>query len=242
MPIQNSQFKIHNSKLIMPPPLDAIIAALEAHETFLIAAHVGPDGDAIGSGLALKLALEARGKKAEVVSCDGVPLCCRYLPGWQEVKTAPSRHAQCAVIIDCNGEANRVAAPIDAVRKAKMRVLIDHHRTTAPIFEVNWLDPDQPATALMIFDLLRHWGTEITPDIAQNLLCGLSTDTGHFRFPSTTPTTLHAAAQLVDLGADPAQTAFKLFEERSPGATKLLGFALTKMQTDCAGARSSLAR
>lgn len=220
----------------MMPPFAAIADAVSQHESFLIAAHVGPDGDAIGSGLALKMALESLGKKAEFVSTDGVPFGCRFVSGWEAVKTQPSRIAECVFIVDCSGEANRVAAPFEFIEKAGFKVLIDHHRTSQPIFNVNWIDPDQPATALMIFDLLKHLQIEITPEIAANLLCGLSTDTGHFRFPNTTPQTLQAASELVHLGANVAETAFRLFEERTLEATKLLGYSLTKMQIELGGA------
>lgn len=224
----------------MTPPFESIAAAIAAHSSFLLVAHVGPDGDAIGSGLALKMALEALGKKAEFVSSDGVPLCCRYTPGWETVRNAPSRAAECVFILDCSGEANRVAMPFEFIEKAKFKVMIDHHRTSQPIFDVNWIDPEQPATAMMIFELLnalpQHGlSVEITPDIAENLLCGLSTDTGHFRFPNTTPAALHAAGELVKLGANLAETAFHLFDERTLGATKLLGLALQKMHSECEG-------
>jgi phosphoesterase RecJ-like protein len=219
----------------MMPPFAAIAEAISQHGSFLIAAHVGPDGDAIGSGLALKMALESLGKKAEFVSTDGVPFGCRFVPEWESVQTQPSRLAECVFIVDCSGEANRVAAPFEFVEKAGFKVLIDHHRTSQPIFNVNWIDPDQPATALMIFDLLKYLQIEITPAIAANLLCGLSTDTGHFRFPNTTPQTLQAAAELVQLGADVAQTAFRLFEERTLEATKLLGYSLSKMRIELNG-------
>ena len=221
----------------MTPPFEAIAAAIAAHSTFLIAAHVGPDGDAIGSGLGLRLALEALGKQVEFVSTDGVPLGCQFTPAWETVKGMPTRIAECVFILDCSGEPNRVAAPFEFIEKSKFRVLIDHHRTSTPIFDVNWIDPEQAATALMIFDLLRalpQYGlsVEITPAIAENLLCGLSTDTGHFRFTNTSPATLRAAADLVEMGADPAETAFRLFEERTLGATRLLGHALVKMHSE----------
>ena len=220
----------------MPPPFEKIADAIARHESFLIAAHVGPDGDAIGSGLALKMALESLGKRAEVVSTDGVPQGCRFVPGWETVKTQPTRSAECFFILDCSGEANRLAAPYEFLEKAKFKVMIDHHRTSQPLFDVNWIDADQPATALMIFNLLKHLQIEITPAIAANLMCGLSTDTGHFRFPNTTPETMHVAAELVQRGADVAETAFHLFDERTLGATKLLGYSLTKMHAEMGGA------
>ena len=104
----------------MMPPFAAIADAVSQHESFLIAAHVGPDGDAIGSGLALKMALESLGKKAEFVSTDGVPFGCRFVSGWEAVKTQPSRIAECVFIVDCSGEANRVAAPFEFIEKARI--------------------------------------------------------------------------------------------------------------------------
>ena len=226
----------HSAFRIMMPPFEKIADAIAQHQSFLIAAHVGPDGDAIGSGLALKMALESLDKKVECISTDGVPFGCRFVPGWETVKTQPTRVAECVFILDCSGEPNRVAAPFEFIEKAKFRVMIDHHRTSQPIFDVNWIDADQPATAMMIFNLLKYLQIEITPAIAANLLCGLSTDTGHFRFPSTTPETMHVAAELVQCGADMAETAFHLFDERTIGATKLLGYGLTRMHSDLGGA------
>ena len=217
------------------PPFEEIRAAIDAHETFLIVAHVGPDGDAIGSALALKFALEAMGKEAWVVSSDGVPPSCRYLPGWKTVAATSPAQPQCVFILDCDGTSARVAAPSHLVERTRFKVLIDHHRTSLPNFDVNWIDPDQPATALMIWSLLNYLRAPISADIAQCLLCGLSTDTGNFRFPSTTPETLRAAGELVEAGADIALTAFKLFDERSFGSTKLTGIALDKMVSECDG-------
>lgn len=219
----------------MIAPLDEIAHAIDAHDSFLIAAHVGPDGDAIGSSLALQAAIQARGKEAWAISTDGVPVSCRFLTGWQTVVAAPPRQPQCAIIIDCDGTRDRVAAPYHFIQNAKFRVLIDHHRTSRPVFDINWLDITMPATAQMIYTLLKHLQTPFTPEIAQCLLCGLSTDTGNFRFSNTTPACLRAAADLVERGADPAQIALKLFDERSLEATKLLAIALQKMQVDCDG-------
>jgi phosphoesterase RecJ-like protein len=223
------------------PPFADIARAIHDHENFMIAAHVGPDGDAIGSGLALKFALESLGKHAVVISHDGVPQSCRFLPRHDEVlRSVPGDFArefklQCAFILDCDGTPDRVAAPYRLIETAPCRVLIDHHRSSRPIFETNWIDVSQPATALMIFDLIEHLKIPITPDIAQCLLCGLSTDTGHFHFSNTTPHALRAAARLVECGADSDLIAFKLFDERSRESTHLLGLALSKMQSACDG-------
>ncbi len=214
------------------PPFSAILDAVKRFQTFLIVAHVGPDGDAIGSGLALKMALQAQGKDAWVVSTDAVPPSCRFLPDWESVVANPPTQPQCVFILDCDGTANRVAAPFHLIQDARFRILIDHHRTSQPNAQINWIDADQPATALMIFRLIEQMQVAVSPDIAQCLLCGMSTDTGNFRFPNTTPDTLRAAGDLVELGAEPAEIAFKLFDEKSFGATKLLGIALQKMEAE----------
>ncbi|HVF11444.1 MAG TPA: DHH family phosphoesterase [Abditibacteriaceae bacterium] len=218
-------------------PIDDILAAINQHQTFLIAGHVGPDGDAIGSGLALRLALSALKKEAWMVSTDGVPVSCQFLPCWQSVMSAPPAHLdkatlQCAIIIDCDGTPNRVAAPHRLIEKASHTVLIDHHQTSQPRFDVNWIDASQSATAMMVYQVLQRLPIAITADIAQCLLCGISTDTGNFRFANTTPACLRAAGELVELGADPAEVAFKLFDERSFAATRLLGMALQKMTAE----------
>lgn len=219
-------------------PLAEIAAAIRRCESFVIVSHVGPDGDAIGSGLALRQTLEGLGKSVWMISHDEVPVSSRYLSCWTKVlNKAPARaaKAQCTFIVDCDGKPNRVAAPHDLIEKSPFRILIDHHRTSEPIFDINWIDSSQPATALMMFELLRYLETPMTPEIAECLLCGLSTDTGHYRFANTTPATLRAAAALMELGADNAQAAFKLFEERGFASTKLLGTALQKMQPACEG-------
>lgn len=222
-------------------PFDEIIRAINAHENFLIVSHVGPDGDAIGSALALKFALESLGKRAAFISHDGVPQSCQFLPRQDEVLRSVSKdfaresRLQCVFVLDCDGTPERVAAPHALIEFAPHRILIDHHRSSRPIFETNWIDVGQPATALMIAHLLDKLQVKITPDIAQCLMCGLSTDTGHFRFSNTTPESLRTAATLVESGADPDVVAFKLFDERSMESTRLLGIALTKMEQACEG-------
>lgn len=219
------------------PPFNELIAAIHAHERFVITAHVGPDGDAIGSGLALRMALEQMGKKAVVISTDGVPPSCRFLSQQETVlrELPQGFKPQCVFVLDCDGTPERVAAPQGVVETAPFRILIDHHRSSRPIFEVNWIDITQPATALMVYELITKMPVQFSPEMAESLLCGLSTDTGHFRFTNTTPESLRAAAHLVEEGADPALVAFKLFDERSFESTRLLGVALSKMESTCEG-------
>ena len=222
---------------MITPPFAAIADAIARFQKFYIATHVGPDGDAVGPALALKWALEAQGKTAVYVSRDGVPPSSRYLPGYEEVLGAPPENfrAECAFVLDCDGTPERVSSSYEPILAAPFKILIDHHRTSKPIFDVNWLDPDQPATAMMIYELLIALKLPITAKMAASILGGLSCDTGHFRFSNTSGAVLSAAGHLVELGADPALTAFKLFDERSFASTQLLGIALTNMSSASAG-------
>ena len=219
------------------PPFEAIRAAIERNQTFYITTHVGPDGDAVGPALALKTALENLGKTATYVSRDGVPQSSQFLACADQVMLAPPAGVRydCAFILDCDGTSLRVASPYEPIESAKERVIIDHHRTSKPIFETNWIDPSQAATAMMIYALLRELNLPIDAGMAQGLLTGISCDTGHFRFDNTSPAVLEAASYLVERGADASQIAFRLFDERSFVSTQLLGIALSKMQSASAG-------
>jgi len=216
------------------PPFELIREAIARHKSFYITTHVGPDGDAIGPALALKIALEAAGKSAVYVSRDGVPTSSRFLPRSDEVEldVAIGERFDCAFVLDCDGTAGRVASRYDPIETATQRILIDHHRTSLPLFEVNWIDPQMPATAQMIYELFVALDIPINSDMAMGLLTGLSCDTGHFRFPNTSPACLRAAAHLVELGADLSIVAFKQFDERSFGSNKLLGVAMQKSQSE----------
>ncbi len=219
------------------PPFEAIRAVIERNQTFYITTHVGPDGDAIGPALALKTALEHLGKTAVYVSRDGVPQSSQFLARTDEVLlVAPEgTRYDCAFVLDCDGTPLRVASGYEPIESARERVIIDHHRTSKPIFETNWIDPSQAATAMMIYALLRELDLPIDAGMAQGLLAGLSCDTGHFRFDNTSPAVLAAASELVKCGADASQVAFRLFDERSFVSTQLLGIALSKMQSASAG-------
>jgi phosphoesterase RecJ-like protein len=216
---------------MISPPFEAIAAAITRFQKFYITTHVGPDGDAVGPALALKWALESLGKDVIYVSRDGVPPSSRFLPRLDEVMGGPppDYRADCAFVLDCDGTPERVSSVYEPINSASFKILIDHHRTSKPIFDINWLDADQPATAMMVYELLIALKFEINADMAEGLLCGLSCDTGHFRFANTTPATLRAAGHLVEQGADPSKTAFKLFDERSFASTQLLGLALNHM-------------
>lgn len=220
----------------MIPPFDAIAQIIAQFQQFLIVSHVSPDGDALGSALGLSQALHKQGKEAIVVSREAMPLPCRFLKNWQDThETPPHWDNYVLFVLDCDGSPKRISAPYSVVENASKIILIDHHRTSEPAFDVNWIDSTKPATAQMVFELLEYLKTPLDKDICECLGCGLSTDTGHFRYPNVTPATLRAMATMIEHGADNARIAFKLFEERSLDATRLAGLALSKMHSENGG-------
>lgn len=221
----------------MIPPFEAITHIIAQFQQFLIVSHVSPDGDALGSALGLAQALNKLGKEAIVVSREPMPLPCRFLRHWQETHEMPPNWDQYVLfVLDCDGTPKRISAPYSVVENASKIVLIDHHRTSEPVFDINWIDSTKPATAQMIFELLDHLKVPLDKDICECLGCGLSTDTGHFRYPNVTPACLRAMATIIEHGADNARIAFKLFEERSLDATRMAGLALSKMRSENGGA------
>lgn len=220
----------------MIPPFDVIARTIEQYQQFLMVSHVSPDGDALGSALGLARALQKLGKEAIVVSREAMPLPCRFLRNWQDTQENPPPWEHYALfILDCDGTAKRISASYSIVENASRILLIDHHRTAQPSFDVNWIDSTKPATALMVFELLQHLQVPLDKDICECLGCGLSTDTGHFRYSNVTPDSLRAMATLIENGADNARIAFKLFEERSLDATRLAGLALSRMHSENGG-------
>jgi phosphoesterase RecJ-like protein len=203
-------------------PKEQAASFMKNHEAFVLACHVHPDGDALGSAIALSLALEKIGKENIVYSRDGVPETYAFLPGSERVKTRIEQDLAgraALVLIDCNSPERA------GVEKAGLQgtLVIDHHETEKDFGDVRWVEPGEPATGLMISNLLRDLGIPLSRHMAVNLYTAIAVDTGTFRFPNTTPETLRAAAELVAAGAEPGWVAEKLYQTWSRGRLRRLG-------------------
>jgi phosphoesterase RecJ-like protein len=172
---------------------------LQAASRVLITSHLRPDGDAVGSSLALALAMLDLGKGVQVVLSDGLPPAFSHLPGADLVRAVADGDFDLVVCLDCS-DRKRIAP--DLVDRHPTDILIDHHLTADPFGELNLLEPQAAATASILTRCMPAWGLKITPPVAANLLTGLITDTLGFRTSSTTPETLRQAADLLELGVD----------------------------------------
>jgi bifunctional oligoribonuclease and PAP phosphatase NrnA len=218
--------------------LIAAQSAFEKARSIVLACHVNPDGDALGSMLALLLGLTKRypDKYIEAVSHDGVPDIYEFLPAAGQIKSRASAETfDLAIALD-SGDVKRTGDQVFPVfAKSLSRMDIDHHVGDGAFGDVRLLDSKAAATAEIVFDLLGHLGINIDTDIATCLLTGVITDTGSFRFMNVTPRTLRTAATLIEAGATPSLIAERVFDNRTFPGTKLLGLCLSTLQICSSG-------
>jgi phosphoesterase RecJ-like protein len=203
----------------------------------LLVCHEGPDGDCLGSALALARALAALHREALVACPDAVPAGLTFLPGARQVVTAvpDAWQADVAVTLEC-GTLERAGPLAAAVTRARTVVAIDHHAEHDGYAHLLDWDPTAAAVGEQVADLIAHLG--VTPDapMAQALLTAVATDTGVFRYANTTPRVLRLAADLMERGADLGEIVRRVYEEQPPGAVRLLGAALAGCELHFGGA------
>ncbi len=217
-------------------PLQDAAAAIHASQTIVLACHVNPDGDALGSMLGLALALLPLGKTVTCLSEDGVPDLLKFLPSAGLVQQTTDEAAfDLALVVD-SGDLPRVGKTIQPVIGRARRVVdIDHHVTSGAFGDIRVLDARAASTAEIVYALLLALQAPITPEIATCLFTGIITDTGSFRFQNVTPNTLQVAAALLEAGAPPAFISEHVFENRTFAATQLLGHALSSLKQTADG-------
>ena len=195
----------------------------EEKGSILIASHESPDADSLGSALALYLFLKKKGKRVSVGCKDKVPHFIDFLPHVEEVIKLPTQEVyDLAIVVDSSGF-YRIGVEVKAVKRAR----IDHHIGGEFYGEWDYIDYSEPATASIIYKLLKTWDKDcIDQEIAQCLYSGLATDTGFFRYSSTTAEVFEMAKELVHLGADPHKTYVMFSERESLNKMKLISKVL----------------
>lgn len=207
---------------------DAVRFLLE-QDDFTIIAHVSPDGDTLGSCLALYLALTRAGKQARLVCEDPVPQIYRFLPSAGDFLPAGSAPAaKTAVAVDC-ADLARTGAAERLFRQARHTLNIDHHSTNGSYGEVNYVEPVAAAGEL-VYRVLREAGLPVTAEIAACLFVALSTDTGNFSYSNTTPDTFRISADLLDAGIDLPYLNRMVFRTVPLHKTRLLALAVMKTE------------
>lgn len=214
----------------MIPDLEAAIAAIKSADKIVMACHIGPDGDALGSMLGFAAGAVENGK--EVVASFGEPFTIgdtfEFLDTDLLVPPAQLPEDPGLMITFDAGSIDRLGELRGRAERAKTLIVIDHHVTNGGFGHHNLIVPTAAATAEIVVDLMDELGWEITAAAATPLHVGLVTDTGRFQYSNTTPKTLRAAARLVEAGARPEQIGQHVYEETPFGYLHASGSVLSR--------------
>jgi bifunctional oligoribonuclease and PAP phosphatase NrnA len=214
---------------------------LREHQRFAVMSHVRPDGDALGSQLALALSLQQLGKEVRVWNEEGMLEKYSFLPRAELVTKPPSipEDFDCAIALDTAIQ-SRLGTALAAVRSAKIWINIDHHLSNPGYGDVVDVDPDAPATAEIIFRLIKSQNLPFNRDIAENLYAAISTDTGSFQYPKTSARTFEIAAELIRAGLDVGRLNQQLYENYPRRRLELLRELLRTMRFEHRGRVASV--
>lgn len=221
---------------------EEIARALEPAKTVLVASHLRPDGDALGSTIAFALWLKSLGKEVTAWNEDGMLEKFRYLPE-ADIVTQPSgsgRKFDAFVALDTSVK-NRLGTVLAAIGEPAVFVNMDHHVSNGRFGALNYIDATSPATGEIVFEFLKARGAKITPEIAANLYVAISTDTGSFQYPNTTARTFRAAAELIEAGVNVGALSQAMYDSQPRRRLELLRHALNEVRFCCDGKVASFA-
>ncbi len=204
----------------MGSDLSRIVEFVNGHESFAVLSHQSPDGDSIGSSLALGRALRQIGKRVSVSQADPVPTAYVNLPDVDllQISRRLKGEYDSLIVLECNSLLRTGLENLEG----RHVINIDHHPNTQMFGDLNWVDDSAAAVAELIYELVLALGADITPSIASNLYAAIMTDTGSFQFSNTTPRTFSVTAELVSRGAQPAEIARAVYMNQPHSRLKLL--------------------
>ena len=215
-----------NSRIDSPA---ALAEWIRKHDDMGVVCHVSPDGDTLGSALALAEGLRAMGKNACTLCQDEIPRMYHFMNGAMDICTPESAPFMIrAVLFSDVSDENRAGSCL--MPEVRARAVIDHHATNPAFCDVNVIDGRAAATSVMVAELMDRLRVPLTPSMAENLYVGITTDTGNFNYKSTDGRTLRAAAKCLDAGADADKVTRLMFRLRSVARTQLLGAAVSQME------------
>lgn len=208
--------------------LDNIVEEIKKAETIVIVAHENPDGDAIGSVLAMGLALKSMGKNPDMIIRE-FPRTFNFLPGANEIKQySDVEKYDLAIAVDCT-DLRRVVGR-EYFEKAKKTIVIDHHGTNSMYADINFVNPVAPACCEILVGMFTYFGIDINQDIGSCILTGIITDTGGFKYQGVTAETFEFTAELLRKGVNVSEIYKKALETRSRANFELLKRTLDRME------------
>lgn len=220
--------------------LAAVTGLLGDLHSFLVTSHVDLDGDALGSEFGLALALKGMGKDVQVVNRDCPPAPYRFLPGSHLLQDLSREIGdfEAALVLDCTCLERTGDVSTVIMSRNKPIVNIDHHNSNAGFGSINFVRPDACAAALLVLEIIDGLGQIVNPEIATCLYTAILAETGSFRFSNTSAEALLVSARLANEGADPSAIAAQVYDRKTPTALRLIGSALSSLETALDGAVS----
>lgn len=220
------------------PAFTQILEVIRAKQRFVLSSHSRPDGDAIGSQLAMAYALRRLGKDVRLVNGDAAPPPLMAFPGVRDIEISPTFEGEtdAVLVMEC-GDLGRTGV---SGFERHFVVNIDHHPGNRGYGQVNWFDSSASACGEMVFDIIQALGVRFTPDIATHIYLAILTDTGSFHYSNITPRTFGICGMMLDAGVDPVQVARTVYDSNNMGRLKLFGSVLSAMQIDPSGRIAAL--
>jgi phosphoesterase RecJ-like protein len=205
---------------------------LGAHR-ILITSHLKPDGDSIGSQMAMAYALRALGKDVRLVNCDAAQPALLAFPGVTEIQIAAEAEGDfdLVLVMECSDLARTGVAGLERYRI----VNIDHHPGNAMYGAVNWFDAGAAACGEMVFEVIGCLGVPLSKEMATHIYVAILTDTGSFHYSSISPRTFDICRQALEAGADPVFIARSVFDSNNIGRLRLFGAVLGSIELDASG-------
>jgi phosphoesterase RecJ-like protein len=207
-----------------------VAEAIRQRQRFVVTSHSRPDGDAIGSSLAMAYALRRLGKEVRVLSRDAPPPPLMVFPGVPDIEIVSEigDPADAVIVMEC-GDIKRPG--IDGLERSFV-INIDHHPGNVLYGALNWMDLSAAACGEMVFDLVGELGVPLTYEIALHVYIAILTDTGSFHYSNITPRTFDICRQCMEAGVSPPAVARSIFDANNLGRLKLFGAVLNRMQLD----------
>jgi phosphoesterase RecJ-like protein len=216
------------------------VDALRNAKSIVIGSHINPDGDAVGSMLALGCALEYLGKRVVMYSRDSIPDTLKFLEGAERiVQEIPDEKFDAAVMVDCASK-DRAGLPFKNAKVTGPAIAIDHHRIDNSDVDIPCIDESAASAGEVVLRLVEKMNVPLTPAMAMSVYCTLAVDTGFFRYSNTTERILRVAAELVAKGASPWIVAMNLEESYSVSRFRLLALSLSTLEVSKDGRYASM--
>jgi bifunctional oligoribonuclease and PAP phosphatase NrnA len=210
---------------------------LRDHSSFVILSHVRPDGDAIGSQLALGFSLMAAGKSVRLINEDGLPDNLTFMAGSEKIERPPAEpfEVEVAIALDTATKPRLGERTLHAASKAKIWLNIDHHKSNPAYGDVNLIDPTSPATGQILYQLITALDLPLPSQSRDAIYVAVSTDTGSFQYPSTTAKTYEMAADLIHRGLDVGKINSDTYDNHPYRRVELMRALLNTLELSAAG-------